>query len=116
MDEADATLFPAPGIQRPAPTKSRSSRIRHRLQRRRQINVLANRYVGSLNGLHAGDMLQHTDNRRKIDPSSQLHAAWSQLHADAIGRAQQLMKARRGESMTGARALAALLKTHGSEV
>ena len=61
-------------------------------------------------------MLQHTTNRRKIDPNSQLHAAWSQLHADATGRAQQLMKARRGEILTGVHALAALLKTHASEV
>ena len=103
-------LFPIPEILLPRPPCSKSSRLRAHYQSKLAVWALASSSLASLNRLYAGNNCHGARRRTGSEVSSDVSAAWTQLHRHLLTDSALQHRTRWESSLTDAAALRELLK------
>ena len=114
--EGAELVLPMPAPARPQRSGSRSSRLRHRFQRRLEVWRSANKMVALFNGLDRGTVEQQTTGSLRNTRDGQVTAAWQSIHSMVLSESAKLERVRRGSDLTGVQAVGRLTKVDAEEI
>ena len=117
LDGLRELVLPVPAPARPQRTSSKSHRLRQRHQRRMLVWRQAVRMLTVLNALDRGRVKgPQTTSRLRNTNDGQVKAAWLSIQSMVLSEASSFVAARRRFSLTGAHAVARVLKIDSADV